>query len=200
MDWIKKYNPKVLVLNNSYTPLDVVYWPEAMSYWANGRADIMEHYEREDWIIHSGRNASDELSVNMVCPSVIRLKDAGFNQYNLVAAKPYNRKSLWEQYKGKCCYCNIYIPYQEYTIEHVIPQSTGGLSTWQNCAPCCKPCNSTKDDKPLEDTGFKLQYELKVPTFDTLVPKGILLKIGSRVPSDTWKKYIYWQYKGDEDE
>lgn len=196
--WTVQYNPKVLLLSASYMAVDVISWQDAMNHVVSGRGEIIEHYEDENLRIRSGVGDDGEIQIDIVCPSVIRLKDGSINQHNLVMQKPITRKTLYDQYHGKCCYCGIGLSFSEFTIEHVIPRSKGGLDTWDNISPCCFSCNNIKSDKSLEETGMKLRYKLHAPYSDKPVPKSVLLKVGNRIPSETWRAYIYWNMKTDE--
>ncbi|EDX54271.1 gp45 (plasmid) [Bacillus cereus W] len=47
---------------------------------------------------------------------------------------------------GTCAYCGD----QANTLDHLIPKSHGGLDTQENCVSCCKQCNETKTNRPIE--------------------------------------------------
>lgn len=47
---------------------------------------------------------------------------------------------------GTCAYCGD----SANTLDHLIPKSHGGLDTQENCVSCCKRCNETKTNRPLE--------------------------------------------------
>lgn len=47
---------------------------------------------------------------------------------------------------GTCAYCGD----PANTIDHLIPKSNGGLDTQENCVSCCKRCNETKTNRPLD--------------------------------------------------
>jgi 5-methylcytosine-specific restriction endonuclease McrA len=64
------------------------------------------------------------------------------------------RRTRWWQQKtasGICHYCQRKVPFQELTMDHVVPLSMGGRSTKGNLVPCCKKCNTAKKaDLPPE--------------------------------------------------
>lgn len=186
-----KHKPKVLVLNRSYMPISVQPWDIVMGDWYTGRADIVHSYSDEKYRIHGGINSSG-YSSSVMCPSVIIYPDAPVEAGNMVRTKPLTRKTLYDEYNGVCCYCGIKMKFSEYTREHIHPTSDNGLDVWANVAPCCSPCNSKKDDKPLKDSGMVLQYKINVPVMDKRVPKNLLIEIGGVVPHETWVQYIYW--------
>lgn len=60
----------------------------------------------------------------------------------------HNGEKVWQ---GKCIFCNkkIYVsesgqPYNNVSIEHIIPRSKGGTEDIQNLALACVSCNNEK--------------------------------------------------------
>ena len=192
MNFTIEHNPRVLVLNSSYCPIDVIDWFDAMTDWASGRAEIVHHYEDETLKVRSAEMENGKRQVDMICPSVIRMTDTKNNPFNMVKSVPLNRQTLYNAYNGVCCYCGEHIKYDEYTIEHILPKSRGGLSSWDNIAPCHRHCNIKKGNKTLDESGMKLKYEVKQPVNDVLIPRSIISKIGKGIPSESWRPYIYW--------
>ena len=47
--------------------------------------------------------------------------------------------------RDPCSYCGR----PSTAVDHIIPISGGGTVEWDNLAPSCKPCNSSKKDRPL---------------------------------------------------
>lgn len=74
-----------------------------------------------------------------------------------------SRYMLYERDGGKCCYCGKKITQKEATVDHVIPRSKGGKSTWDNVALSCGHCNRKKGDRTPEQAGMKLNAKLYNP-------------------------------------
>ena len=77
---------------------------------------------------------------------------------------------------------------EELTIDHVIPRSQGGASTWENCVLACIGCNKRKADRTPHQAGMRLR---KVPVRPTWKP--IYARDSVRIES--WSKFIsetYW--------
>jgi 5-methylcytosine-specific restriction endonuclease McrA len=62
----------------------------------------------------------------------------------------------WDQWirliiiwRGRCVYCGC-MP-DVLTQDHVIPLSRGGTHTMDNIVPACKPCNSSKGNKDVDE-------------------------------------------------
>lgn len=72
-----------------------------------------------------------------------------------------SHKSIRFRDKEICCYCGS--P-KGVTADHIIPQSAGGPSSWDNLVSCCHKCNEEKGCRSLSDTGFTKLYEPRKPT------------------------------------
>lgn len=67
--------------------------------------------------------------------------------------------SLFYRDHGCCQYCGTELSLSangpsKLTMDHVTPESKGGLRTWENIAAACGPCNLKKKDLPPEKFGF----------------------------------------------
>lgn len=51
-----------------------------------------------------------------------------------------------------CSYCGEF----GNTVDHIIPKSKGGLSTWGNLTTACKDCNGKKGHLSLADMGYSI--------------------------------------------
>ena len=128
---------QVLVLSTGYEPLFKTGWKRAISAVVSGRAEVIEAHETL-WIgTPSGK---------IKFPTVVRFLTG------VIAAKlqSINRKQrpskkmLWLRDDKKCQYCNINISLASATIEHVLPKSRGGDSSWTNLVIACAHCNCKK--------------------------------------------------------
>ena len=78
----------------------------------------------------------------------------------------------------------------ELTLDHVIPRSRGGLSTWENLVACCHDCNRRKGNQMLHElTDMKLQREPR--PFSLHTSRHIMRMIGSA--DAAWRKYLYFE-------
>ena len=165
----------VLVLNNdgqpvNYLPLSVIQWKEAVQYVWLVKCTVLEWYD--DWIV---RSPSWETRV----PSVIMLKDRLRR-----GRKPrFSKTNLYIRDLYTCQYCYIELPRKELTLDHVIPISRGGKTSWENIVASCKTCNIAK--------GNKIQYPRTrpyQPDYWELVGKRKQLDMNVKHPA--WNKYL----------
>lgn len=78
----------------------------------------------------------------------------------------YSRSSLLERDRHRCAYC----PKRGTTVDHILPRSRGGKTTWLNCVAACPGCNQRKDDRTPAEAGMRLRREPFVPTLAQIRP------------------------------
>lgn len=79
------------------------------------------------------------------------------------AAPVLNKQALMERDEGRCAYCGKQLSLSEVTMDHVIPRSQGGQSTWENLVCACSQCNTRKANRTPEQAGMKLHSKPFVP-------------------------------------
>lgn len=52
------------------------------------------------------------------------------------------RTYLYHKQGGLCCYCEVHVPEDKATLEHLKRKIDGGTNDWDNLAMSCQPCNS----------------------------------------------------------
>lgn len=76
------------------------------------------------------------------------------------------RTFIYNKNKGRCAICGRFIPYGNFTIDHIIPLSKGGTNELDNLQCACKTCNNVKQDILPEDLMEKLTeiicYQMKI--------------------------------------
>jgi 5-methylcytosine-specific restriction endonuclease McrA len=121
----------VLVLNASYEPINVCAARRAIVLVLKG---VAMTEEENGHFLHAAR-------VAMRVPSVIRLLE-----YRRIPhqSRALSRKNILLRDRNTCQYCSTTLPSGELTLDHVIPRSRGGLSTWENLVACCHPATAAK--------------------------------------------------------
>lgn len=168
-----------LVLNASYTPLNVVSARQAMRNVFNGKA-VVEDYSPHTFIGPGG----EEFRIPYVTRMTYEVK-----QTRKLAPPKYSRRGVLVRDRYTCAYCGNYGD----TIDHIWPQSLGGKDSYENCVTACKKCNGKKGNKTLDQLG----WTLKRP--GGIAPKGIShysrMLNAARGDEDmykTWIEYISW--------
>jgi len=150
----------VLVLNSSYEPINVCAARRALVLVLKGVAAAEEHSIGH---VHSARHA-------IRVPSVIRLLE-----YRRIPhqTRALSRKNILMRDRYTCQYCHKTLNSSELTLDHVIPRSRAGETTWENLVACCHPCNNRKGSRTPEEAGMPLLFLPYVPSrFESFLLEG----------------------------
>lgn len=167
-----------LLLNASHEVLKIVNWKRAVRLTLFEKAEVIAHYS--DKTIKTP-NATFNV------PSVIRLKKM-VKPYKRFGQVKFSKINLYIRDNYKCQYCDKKFKYSELTIDHIIPRSRGGESTWTNCVTCCYKCNIFKADKNLKNSGLQLMSIPRPPRYSDLLKQSILYRTND-IP-DIWKEIL----------
>lgn len=140
----------VLLLNATYEPLGVVSPRRAAVLLLGDRVDPIG--DRTSPItLHSP-------STSIAIPAIVRLRSlVAVRRGN--AVPPPTRRGVLRRDGGRCAYCNATAD----TVDHVVPRSRGGGSTWTNLVAACRYHNAVKGDRLLDELGWTLPEEPTVP-------------------------------------
>ena len=151
---------QVLVLNRFFIPVSVTSLKRAFILLYGGAAKaVSEDYETYDfnsWADVS--TASEEDCVKTVsriikAPRVILL--LRYEGYYKKQPR-FNRINIFRRDNSTCQYCGKKFMKQELTLDHVVPKSQGGKSTWENVVCACGRCNRKKGGKTPEQASMKI--------------------------------------------
>lgn len=101
-------------------------------------------------------------SAEYVIPKIIKLKNYVNRKLKDNVFPVKNNVFIRDNYT--CAYCNTNLEQKDCTVDHIIPKSKGGKSTWNNMVTCCKKCNTIKGHKSLKEVGFNLKIKPYTPT------------------------------------
>lgn len=166
---------RTLVLNSSYEFLGFVDYQSAICAVYTGRAFVEENYEQ---VVRS-----QFLTMNI--PAVVRLRHYVRVAYDRVVYVSYTKSNVLRRDDFTCQYCGTKNPSKGLSLDHVVPESRGGLSNWENTVAACHPCNNAKDNKTPEEARLKL---IRVPRRPHGFKEIIRVKIGEI--HDLWRKYL----------
>ena len=72
-------------------------------------------------------------------------------------AVTFSRRNVAKRDHYVCQYCGLQPGAESITIDHILPRSQGGTSTWTNCVAACIRCNARKADRTPEQAGMRLR-------------------------------------------
>lgn len=164
---------RVLVLNASYEPLQLISIRRAVVLLLQDKAELVERAEQ--------RLRARGISFDV--PVVIRLV-----RYIKIPRRlrlPCSRRGVIARDRETCQYCGIQPGRGQLTVDHIHPRSRGGLTTWENVVAACRECNHRKGGRTPEEANMEL---LTVPRQPQFVAFALL---GELERHDVWKKYAY---------
>ena len=166
----------VSVEDNRYDTYNFESWVEVSE--ARRRFEV-GHYDPDDWI----RGVSFELIV----PRIVRLL---VYDRLLATEVKFNRRNVYARDGNRCQYCGRRFPTSELTLDHIVPRSLGGESTWTNVTCACVACNVRKGGRPPWEAGMKL---IRKPVKPRRSP---VVKLHLRHEKyQSWKQFLdaaYW--------
>ena len=101
----------------------------------------------------------------------------------------FTRRNLYRRDRNTCQYCGCRPGSQELSIDHLVPRSQGGRSTWENCVLACVGCNRRKADRLPEEVGLRLRH---TPTRPRWTPA---LEVPITRVRQSWERFVsesYW--------
>ena len=165
-----------LILNSdaqpiSFLPLSAVSWQEAVKYMILDRVDVLEWYD--NWIVSSPSWETRVPAVMMVKDYVKNNREPRFSKYCVLLRDEF-----------VCQYCATDVTRVNGTLDHVIPISRGGKTTWENSVTACRTCNIAKGSS----RGWKPIKEPVQPDYWRIVSNVKNIPMHIRHPS--WEQYL----------
>ncbi len=204
---------QTLVLNRNWQPVGVASVARSLTLVASERARIVDpadfqQYTWADWtkMIPQG----NELFIQSVAfrirvPEVITLMVYHRVPTNVVT---FSRRNIYKRDRYSCQYCGRQgrfageqhrdsetmvslghgcLSIEEMTLDHVLPRSRGGTSTWENCVLACLDCNKRKANRTPSEAHMLLR---KMPVRPTWKP----LYARHDVRIESWSKFLSEAY------
>lgn len=188
----------VLVLNRYYMAVHVVSVRRAFILLYRELAEIIDienghyaNYDFDTWCEMSElqwqeREDRDEwvrtVNLQIQVPRVIRL--LYFDRPARQAAR-FSRRSLFARDRNCCQYCGKSLPISQLSLDHVIPRSRGGETSWENVVCSCVACNTRKGGRTPQEARMKL---ISKPARPKLNP---LMTVKLENPKyEVWKSFL----------
>lgn len=164
---------RTLLLDAAWRPVLVVGWQRALTLSVTDRVEVLEVYDRE---VRSAR-------ASFLVPAVARLRHFVLHGDRPVAL---TRRNVLLRDKNCCQYCQRVFAVRELTLDHVVPRSRGGRSSWTNLVTACGPCNHRKASR----TPAEARMPLPRPP---VAPRGLSVErdgMYTGTMPDAWRQYL----------
>ena len=161
--------------NASYEPINVCAARRAVVLVLKG---VAATEETSPHMLHAARQ-------QYPLPSVIRLLE-----YRRIPhqTRALSRKNILMRDRFTCQYCLRMGNSADLTLDHVVPRSRNGESSWENLVACCHQCNNRKGNRTPEEAGYKLARLPRPFSLHTSRQLMRLLASGE----DQWRKYLFY--------
>jgi 5-methylcytosine-specific restriction endonuclease McrA len=147
----------VLVLNATYEPLNVVSVKRAVVLLLKEKAQIVE--ATEAWV--RAQSIPHRLSL------------------------PLGRRTVLARDGYTCQYCGAQPDKSELTLDHVVPRSRGGRSSWENVVTACTRCNQRKGCHTPKEAGMPLRTSPRRPRYIALTV------LADARQHEVWNRYVF---------
>jgi 5-methylcytosine-specific restriction endonuclease McrA len=193
----------VLVLNRFYMAVHVVSVRRAVTLLFRDLAEVIHlesgqyaNYDFESWREISQMRASFKephqdwiraVNFELEVPRVIRLL---FYERSPKQAIRFNRRNIFARDENRCQYCGKRFPTSELSLDHVVPRSRGGETSWENIVCSCVKCNVRKGGRTPQEAHMKL---FRLPVKPKRSPL-LSVKLGNP-KYESWKSFLdnaYW--------
>jgi 5-methylcytosine-specific restriction endonuclease McrA len=195
----------VLVLNRLYQPVNVTTVRRAFSLLYQGVARAIDKefqtFDFESWAALSAEMHDPDvvhtISRRIRIPRVIILQV--YDRFPRVNVR-FSRQNIYLRDKLTCQYCGKKFQRSDLNLDHVIPRSRGGRTTWENIVCSCVACNLKKGGRTPSEASMRL---LKRPSR----PKWSPFERGKdgRYAYEDWRPFLnladasYWNTELEED-
>ena len=193
----------VLVLNRSFVAVHVTNVRRAVTLLFRQLAEVV-HIEQGQFAAHSLESwrelsqlrsafrTPDEdwvrgVGFDLQAPRVIRLVacDRGPRQ-----GLRFNRRNVFARDGNQCQYCGRGFPTSELSLDHVVPRSRGGITSWENIVCACVGCNVRKGGRTPHEARMQLIRQPVKPRRSPLLS----VKLGNP-KYESWRSFVdsaYW--------
>jgi 5-methylcytosine-specific restriction endonuclease McrA len=153
-------NSSVLVLNRALFPVQVTTVRRAFCLLYTGLAKaINEKYVMVDYLSWSALSVSEGQGCVGLVGGVVRIpRVLVLVAYDRVPRRTvrFSRRNVFIRDANTCRYCGGVFSSNELNLDHVIPRSQGGKTSWENIVCSCLPCNKMKGGNSPEQAGMRL--------------------------------------------
>lgn len=176
----------VLVLNRFYMAIRVVTVRRALTLLYRQCAEVIANesgqfvsYDFDSWCELSqlaslekqpGEDYIQAVGFELQVPRIARL--TRFDRMPMQSVR-FNRKNLFARDDHKCQYCGKVEATHKLSLDHVVPRSHGGPTTWENIVCCCLRCNSRKGGRTPKQARMELLRKPEKPRVNPMLVQSV---------------------------
>lgn len=161
-----------LLLNLNYQVLEFVTERKAIKLYLKGKVEVLSAWDEQFRYLQEKTNY----------PAVMRLSK---QIKRPVKELSFSRYSVFRRDRYTCQYCSVGLTLRDITIDHIVPRTAGGKTSFLNCVASCYPCNNKKGGRTPEQAGMPLLQSPFVPTLTHVHGAD-----NQMLWHDSWKFYL----------
>lgn len=151
----------VLVLNRVYQPVHVTSVRRAFTLLYQGAARAIDEelrlFDFASWSALSAAAHQDSIGTvgrRLRVPRVIVL--LAYERLPRARVR-FSRFNIYARDANTCQYCGRRFARAELNLDHVVPRSRGGTTSWENVVCSCVSCNLRKGGRTPDEAGMRLR-------------------------------------------
>lgn len=154
-------NPHILALDIAGAPHRWISVRDAAHYYATDM--IAWATGTNEFVLRGGTQHATGQRSMIRANSIIAIKGKDFIVRHFDHEPTLNKDMLLARDRYLCAYCMQVFRAVELDMEHIVPASKGGATSWMNLVAACRACNNRKANRTPEAAGMKLHYVPYVP-------------------------------------
>lgn len=157
---------RTLLLNGDWDPLGFIDDIRAIKLIVKGKVDIV-NVGVGDPVWH---DTYAYVNGTMLVPVILRLVK---RVTRTIRMSRFSTRTIFRRDGWRCQYCQKVIVGREATIDHVMPKSRGGVTSWTNCVTACHACNRKKMNMTPREAGMVLLTDPHPPSTFISMMEGV---------------------------
>ena len=191
-------NSSVLVLNRHYMAVRVVTARRAFVLLYREAAEVIDieegqfcNHDFESWCELSQMRGEDRqhhedwvraVHFDIQVPRIVRL--IRFDRH-VSSSLRLNRRNLFARDNHCCQYCGQNLPPSQLSLDHVVPRSKGGPTTWENVVASCVKCNTKKGGRTPVEARMTLRTKPRKPSHNPMLTVKL-----DNPKYESWKTFL----------
>ena len=147
-----------IVLNADFSYLNTISWKRAIKLMLAQKVRVVKE---SDKVVRFGQNGAIRIPSVVALIKLIRIIFRG--------RVPFSKQNLIIRENGQCAYCGKKT--KALTIDHIIPRSRNGETSFENCVAACRICNHKKGARTPNEAGMRLMVRPVQPTISEFLRK-----------------------------
>ena len=182
-------NSTVLVLNRSYLPIHVTTAKRAFCLIYQGTAlAVNGNYETFDFCAWRTLPVNGDENVGTPSGSIRLPRVIVLLSYDRVPKRHvrYSRLNIFARDKFTCQYCGEAPHRSKLNLDHVVPRSLGGRTTWENVVCSCVECNRRKGGRTPAQARLRLMRKPVRPRWTPVIQHAV-----RSIRYDEWRPFLH---------